>query len=156
MGPTGVHGDPFGGLTPGVGVSWIGLVVEQSAHLCVFGTSKTIQTEKLSSSLYPLGCNLLGVCMCTRCTSRRGGMLAGVVVVFEEVVWWSNLRSNSDLMQHSRPGQTCVAHVQIHPPACTSGERWADTLLTSAGVSDFSPARRTHSSLQTCTHLIHA
>ena len=55
MGPTGVHGDPFGGPTPGVGVSWNGLVVEQSAHLCVFGTSKTIQTEKLSSSLYPLG-----------------------------------------------------------------------------------------------------
>ena len=50
-----MHGDPFGGLTPGVGVSWIVLVVEQSAHLCVSGTSKTLQTEKLSSSLYLLG-----------------------------------------------------------------------------------------------------
>lgn len=51
MGPTGVHGDPFGGLTPGVGLSWIVLVAGQSAHLCVFGTTKTFQTEKLSSSL---------------------------------------------------------------------------------------------------------
>lgn len=95
----------------------------------------------------------MGVWVGTLCISRRGGRRVGAVVVFEEVVWWSRLRSKSDLTQHLRTHQTHTEHVQMGTTACVSGEVWAEMVLTSAGVSDFSQSGGGTSSLQARTHL---